>query len=369
MNSKFIYKVADQIVPNKLLAIKKSNETKSPIRFHCPKEYENFDFSQEPQESLQTLIDNQAIKMRDSFKKIRLYFSGGGDSVLILKTFIRNKLPIDEIVCLKSGIKNADFEIDKFAIPILNSCNLRNTKVSISTPTINDYENYYKEGVTDKKIEQGHYSYHTFLRLHWQTEIFAKENYDSNTANIRGFDKSLIIFKNDHWYTYFIDNGLETFEHMLNFFSDDPAIQCKQAHLWKNVVEKMPSNQIKKSPFQDKELQVLWNQVTERTFDISLPLKDTFFHKDQNYLTIDHKKFYYCNFKEKYAFEYLAKEKKEIMYLWQENLKDLVDYTGQQWWNEQSPEMGTLGVLSKFYCLTKNQTKTVDELYPNGFKP
>ena len=78
---------------------------------------------------------------------------------------------------------------------------------------------------------------------------------------------------------------------------------------------------------------------------------------------------YNVEIKEKYAFESVVLKNKDLLYLWQSNLQDLAKYTGNHWWNQGSPELGTIGILSKFYCLTKNQTKTVDELYPNGFKP
>lgn len=367
---KFTYKVGNENFKNKLLAIKNSNDSKKPITFNCPKEYESFDFSTEPDKSLQSLLHEQALKYRESYKKIRLYFSGGSDSMLMLKTFVDNNIYIDEIVCLKSGIKDADFEIDNFAIPMLNSLDLRHTKVTINAPTLNDYVNYYSKGVTEERIKQGNFCYHTFIRLHWQTEMFKKENYDPNTANLRGFDKSMVLSKDGYWYTYFVDCNLETFDHMHNFFSDDPAIQCKQAHLWKKVVETMSHKQKEKSySYTDKEIQIMWNKTLGRNFKTSAPLKDLFSSKEENYIKIDNKKCYFVNLKEKYAINYLSKQNKELLFLWQKNLQGIAEYTGKHWWNEQSPEMGTVGVLSKFYCLTKNQTKTVDELYPNGFKP
>ena len=39
------------------------------------------------------------------------------------------------------------------------------------------------------------------------------------------------------------------------------------------------------------------------------------------------------------------------------------------WWNYGIPEYGAVNILSKFYCLTDNHNKTVDDLYPDGFKP
>ena len=52
-----------------------------------------------------------------------------------------------------------------------------------------------------------------------------------------------------------------------------------------------------------------------------------------------------------------------------ENLEQLRSLTEHQWWNDDRPELGSIGVFSKFYCLTDNHSKTVDDLYPDGFKP
>ena len=41
---------------------------------------------------------------------------------------------------------------------------------------------------------------------------------------------------------------------------------------------------------------------------------------------------------------------------------------GAEVFNQGDPCMGTIGIFSKFYCLTEKSTKTVDELFPNGFK-
>ena len=58
----------------------------------------------------------------------------------------------------------------------------------------------------------------------------------------------------------------------------------------------------------------------------------------------------------------------ELVNAWQERNNNLIKELGTTWFNQGNPTLGTVGVFSKFYCLTENDTKTVDELYPNGFK-
>ena len=51
------------------------------------------------------------------------------------------------------------------------------------------------------------------------------------------------------------------------------------------------------------------------------------------------------------------------------SINNLVKEIGTKWFNQGNPTLGTVGVFSKFYCLNEKDTKTVDELFPNGFKP
>ena len=49
-------------------------------------------------------------------------------------------------------------------------------------------------------------------------------------------------------------------------------------------------------------------------------------------------------------------------------VEQLKDVTNNKWWNDGHPEMGSVDVFTDFYCLTRNDTKTVDQLFPDGFK-
>ena len=57
----------------------------------------------------------------------------------------------------------------------------------------------------------------------------------------------------------------------------------------------------------------------------------------------------------------------ELVKKWKSKLDDFAELANGKWFNNGRPEMGTIGVFSKFYCLDMNDVKTVDDLYPNGF--
>ena len=99
-----------------------------------------------------------------------------------------------------------------------------------------------------------------------------------------------------------------------------------------------------------------------------MPYKKTYYGENKNYFTLDNKKIYYSNDKEKFAIQTTIKKYPKLITTWKKRLVELMD-NQSPWWNYGAPEYGTVNIFSKFYCLTDNHNKTVDDLYPDGFKP
>ena len=64
------------------------------------------------------------MQLRDEYDYIRLYYSSGSDSETCLQTFMKNNIPIDEIVVVHQGTANdldklESDEITRRAIPNL----------------------------------------------------------------------------------------------------------------------------------------------------------------------------------------------------------------------------------------------------------
>ena len=349
---KFFYTVGHKKFYNKLEAIKENLNTGDPIRFITP--YDDFDFSIEPESTLQKLISDHLTELRSTYKQIKLYYSGGSDSHFILESILSNKIYVDEIVCLKSGIPGADYEIEDYAEPFLKKHRdkLRNTKISIKTLSIDDYRRYYKKGVTKEKIQSGAVGIHNYFRLFWPLDIFGKES-KQDVLHITGAEKpeKNIIKHGEDYYMYLIDLDLEPHINNYQFYSSDNSIQNKEAH------RMLQNHRTKETP-----------DVKRYTAGQPSPPKRLFLEEANNY--IEHKgiKLYYHNDKEKVALQWSSEHAPDLIQLWHENLEQLKDYTENKWWNYGRPEMSYIGVLSNFYCLTKKDVKTVDDLFPHGFK-
>lgn len=359
------YTVGDKTILHKAQAVKECIETKHPINFHAPQQYETFDMSIVPDESFVNLLIAEAKHLRNKYKHIKLNYSGGLDSNLILKIFTDNDIKIDEVQCFKSGIPPADFEIDNFAIPMLKklSHKLRNTKVTIFEPTFEDYEKYYSDLLTAEKINKGCVDHLLHCRITFQKYLLEHE-IDTDVLTITGKEKPRIIKHQDDYYTYFLDGEIESHPHFYNFFVDNPTINAKQTHAWLQEYKKH-NNTIDAT--WDVEYQ--WNETTGRPVNEPFPAKNLHLTKKDNHIIHNGSKIYYQNEKERLAFDYLSTNCPSILDQYQKFVEALQDFTDNTWFNYGRPELMFVSNFSKFYGLTKKDVKTVDELYPDGFKP
>tara|TARA_B100000579_G_scaffold142813_1_gene115938 strand:- start:175 stop:546 length:372 start_codon:yes stop_codon:yes gene_type:complete len=68
--------------------------------------------------------------------------------------------------------------------------------------------------------------------------------------------------------------------------------------------------------------------------------------------------------------DYLAIQSAEprLVTAWKRRNYQLIQQYGTDWFNNGDPGMGTVGVFSDFYCLNQKGQKTVDDLFPDGYK-
>jgi hypothetical protein len=60
--------------------------------------WRHVDWTSEPSESWQSLVDRKCHQLRNKYQTLTLFFSGGYDSITILNGFIRNNLKIEELI-------------------------------------------------------------------------------------------------------------------------------------------------------------------------------------------------------------------------------------------------------------------------------
>ena len=353
---------------NKFDSIKEFVDSNKPIYYHEPLLYENYPMHIEPGASWQELCKNYALKIRDEYDYIRIWYSGGCDSQTVLDSFIQNNIYVDEIICNKCGIKEADFELDQYAIPYLTKIKhlIPNTKINISTVSSKEYESFYNKPYWYEELAIKRANEHFHFRMNNMNESYERYKQVGKTANITGKEKPQLVYNKGRWYTYFLDINMEQQPTQVNFFVDNPEIHAKQCHMLLKAIKK-------NIPFDDfnrvtnySKYQEFWNKHSGRfTIGTLFPKKNINLENEK--LQLNKNDIYYRTNKEKIALKVMLNARPELVKKWKSKLDDFAELANGKWFNNGRPEMGTVGVFSKFYCLDMNDVKTVDDLYPNGF--
>ena len=85
-------------------------------------------------------------------------------------------------------------------------------------------------------------------------------------------------------------------------------------------------------------------------------------------IELDKRKLLYHNNKEKVALETIMTSRSDLIKKWQSGLDEFSKLANGKWFNNGRPEFGTVGVFANFHGLDIKSHKSVDELFPNGFK-
>jgi hypothetical protein len=93
------YQVNDFKTISKIAALEKAGGDVNKIKFYCMDDsWKNYDLSKEPTASWDDLLRIRAWQIRNRYKHVALMYSGGWDSHTMLMTFVKNKIPFEEIL-------------------------------------------------------------------------------------------------------------------------------------------------------------------------------------------------------------------------------------------------------------------------------
>lgn len=140
------YSVNGKQFSNKFEAVLDAQKTNSIVEWNFFDEiFNKVDWYTEPELSLDQFYKIRAEQIRSSYDYVIVFCSGGADSTNVIKTFINNKIKVDEVIGLApmSGLNNWQFDSanisdlntiseTKFAlIPLLNEISNHNIKVTL----------------------------------------------------------------------------------------------------------------------------------------------------------------------------------------------------------------------------------------------
>lgn len=256
------YAVGDVRTYSKLEAIELSGKLGKPLKWVFNDEiFDRFDWTHEPESSLETYYKIRAQQIRDKYDYIVVWYSGGADSHNVLMSFVSNNIFVDEIAQFHNlqaanGDKETYFNQEVFSTSAPNTHALiqnnplyRHTKhrlvdltdiqASLLQHDGNKWDYFYKVGqhLTPSALTR------TYLRevIPDYMDLIAKKK---KLCFVWGSEKPLLEQKNNDWFISFrdmTDNAVGQRTQMLDrewehdelfYWSPDlPQLPAKQAHV------------------------------------------------------------------------------------------------------------------------------------------
>lgn len=382
-----------QIFSNKLEAICAQRLlTHATIYFNWYEQlFNQFDFHREPTESYAELLRQRAQELRDRYGYIRLWFSGGSDSISALNAFIDNGIPLDEIIVYMwndhehhSSLESGSRELVLSAVPYLEAMQskLAGTKI---TKLILNYDDYLKTISGPDRIGELSYIHsmdrgaHLFglncVQYAWE-KVLENTTHD-NYCDLFGGTKPTISRQGDNYYFHLIDTTLQDqflSKRAEDFFisTQNPKLFFKTAHMFKNYVKSknLSNSQIQKL-MSDSSLSPMYNAAIGRDPTMhpvalyKIDRGDGFYSPEVDF-TIK-------NYKHYRLVKNLSSDEKwrKLFKAHVETYKAMKHYYDFLWNTDDEgqpdPNLGYKGHISALYSMSEKKMYDNTKIHPNGF--
>jgi len=196
------WQVGANVYYNKFLAIDDAYLSGNTLEFYFyDKTMEQFMWQTDPTTlfSWEELLRMRAEGLRQTHKHLRLWFTGGRDSYLALKAFVKNNIVLDELVFI-----NFNYRLSEY-LAIFNWIkNNHHLFPTVKKITQIDYDLKVQKYYIGEKWED--YSSTDYRLPIPPIAPFVEYYYpNDNSANITGCDKSRLFFDKANIYSYMID--------------------------------------------------------------------------------------------------------------------------------------------------------------------
>ncbi len=213
--------------------------------------YDSRDWTKDPEMPWSQLCRLRAQQLRDRYQWLRLYYSAGRDSHLMLESFVANHIHVDEIVVIHNRFdldKNQD--IENIVLPSVQQYLKRmpGTVLTVLELVADDwtheFRRYFSENISAGS--QGAWSFHPFGQCNLikrSQHRFDPRSKGLSVGDVNGLEKPRLMIQDGWWVTYMIDVQFYTNMHDGNmeyfYLSPDlPELYIKQAWMLINHLER-----------------------------------------------------------------------------------------------------------------------------------
>ena len=237
------YRVNNRVFYNPYLARYEQYKTGNSLHFHCYDiEYSKLDWSREPEQTLEQLMDSHVHYLRNKYERLIFMWSGGTDSHTMWNVFKRNNIHIDEIIVKHSQVVEYIQYSSQYADWIIKNHYDPTTKITLWE----EYDLSFRGIVVNNEDwvlqDKGDLFKFGQSAISNATIDHCEKNHNGhNWGLVVGADKPRIDYINGHWYAGQVDTDLLQFmgHNRVECFFLDPIINLKQSHLAKNCMKIM----------------------------------------------------------------------------------------------------------------------------------
>lgn len=232
--------VGEQKYTNQFQAWEAVNRTNLEPRFNLYEEaFDQLDWTKDPNESWERLLLARCVQLRQKYKNLKLFYSGGRDSYCILLAFIRNQIPIDELLVVdyaRNPVRHQEYLT--WILPMAVKYLQHNPQAKITTLPIelDDYQAYYTETWSEKQSSTLGRGFFQPNDYGWMVEHKCRIT-DSSTGIMVGLEKPEIVFKDNKLYATVSDTPYTLYfnnHNLIEFFfvtPDLPELHLKQSRM------------------------------------------------------------------------------------------------------------------------------------------
>jgi hypothetical protein len=248
MDRNVFFKVGNQIFYSDISARKHAYATDQELTFHAyEQQYDSANWQQEPTGTWDWWCQQRALALKSRYQKLCLLFSAGSDSSDILRIFLENNIPIDELIIFRHFWNpSRKMEADTMIIPMAKM--YQSLFPALNVKIIDIGQDVYEQWHGTPDWIEGRYTMSGQMNMgaciySWLTNRFCNNNDNNTTGYIMGLEKPKLLIEDGWWTSRVIDrvfdymdlneNNIEQFY----FAPDMPEFFVKQCWELINYIE------------------------------------------------------------------------------------------------------------------------------------